>query len=81
MQYKTTKSIEISQQGFVISLFHRAFQFTMCNGLVWRGMSTAVDIPLHTRQHIKQMNVCCRITKFTIHEDSNFNYLILTGIK
>jgi hypothetical protein len=31
-----------------------------------------VDIPLHTRQHVKQMNVRCRITKFTIYEDLNF---------
>jgi hypothetical protein len=29
-----------------------------------------VEMPLHTRQHAKQMNVCCRITT---HEDSNFN--------
>jgi hypothetical protein len=31
------------------------------------------DIPLHTRQHVKQMNVCCRITTFTTYEDLNFN--------
>jgi hypothetical protein len=29
-----------------------------------------VDMPLHTVQHAKQMNVCCRITTL---EDSNFN--------
>jgi hypothetical protein len=43
-----------------ISLFHRAFQFAMCN----------VDMPLHTMQHAKGLNVCCRITTL---EDSNFN--------
>jgi hypothetical protein len=72
-----------------ISLFHRTFQFTMCNGptnaLVWNKaliqMSHIkklkitptcrhVDMPLHTIQHAKRMNVCCRITT---HEDSNFN--------
>jgi hypothetical protein len=29
-----------------------------------------VDMPLHTIQHAKRMNVCCRITTL---EDSNFN--------
>jgi hypothetical protein len=29
-----------------------------------------VDMPLHTIQHAKRMNVCCRITT---HEESNFN--------
>jgi uncharacterized protein YlbG (UPF0298 family) len=29
-----------------------------------------VDMPLHTLQHVKRMNVCCRITTL---EDSNFN--------
>jgi hypothetical protein len=33
-------------------------------------METHVDMPLHTIQHAKRMNVCCRIT---ILEDSNFN--------
>jgi hypothetical protein len=33
------------------------------------------------RKHVKQMNVCCRITKFTIHKDSNFNQVILTRIE
>jgi hypothetical protein len=32
-----------------------------------------VNIHLHTRQRAKQMNICCRITKFTTHEDSYFN--------
>jgi hypothetical protein len=29
-----------------------------------------VDMPLHTIQHAKRMNVCCRITTF---EDSDLN--------
>jgi hypothetical protein len=29
-----------------------------------------VDMPLHTIQHAKRMNICCRITT---PEDSNFN--------
>jgi hypothetical protein len=30
-------------------------------------MLSCVERSVDTRQHVKQMNVCCRITKFTIH--------------
>jgi hypothetical protein len=35
-----------------------------------RGACRHVDMPLHTRQHAKRMNICYHIT---ILEDSNFN--------
>jgi hypothetical protein len=41
------------------------------NGLFDVGIAgRRVDMPIHTIQHAKRMNVCCRIT---IHEDSHFN--------
>jgi hypothetical protein len=36
--------------------------------------------PLHTRQRVKRMNLCCHITKFNTHEDSYFNQWFLTRI-
>jgi hypothetical protein len=43
-----------------------------------RHVERHVDMPLHTIQHAKRMNVCGRITTL---EDSDFKPVILTRIK
>jgi hypothetical protein len=42
----------------------------MYGRLLYDNTPRHVDMPLHTTQHVKRMNVCCRITTL---EDSNFN--------
>jgi hypothetical protein len=59
----------------------RSPSYSMGTGVLFPGvrrLERHVDMPLHTVQHAKRMNLCCRITTL---EDSNFNEWFSPGSK